>query len=115
MSTRKSTDEKINNVDEQMRLLAEEKKTLQKKKRAEEQEKQKQRLCKRGSVVEKHLPDLAALTDEQFNIFEEKILFIEQTKRIITEILTPQFTPSRSAKSAKEESDIGTATEGNET
>ena len=112
---KKTTNEKINNVDEQMRLLAEEKKTLQKKKREEEQEEQKQRCHRRGIKVEKHLPDLAEMTDEQFDTFAEKVLFTEQTKRIIAEILSPQFKPSRSAKSAKDETDIGTATEEVET
>jgi len=116
---KKTTDEKINNVDEQMRILADEKKTLQKKKREEEQEEQKQRCHKRGIKVEKQLPDFAKMTDEQFDIFAKKVLFTEQTKRIISEILTLQSMPSRSAKSAKEESVLDTGqldvTEGNET
>ena len=114
---KKTTDERINNVDEQMRLLTEEKKALQKVKREEELEKQKQRYCKRGGIVEKQLPDLATLTDEQFDTFANKVLFTEQTKRIISEILSPPPATSRSAKSAKVETDIGAeqlTTQGNE-
>jgi hypothetical protein len=98
MSKKKTTTDKITDVDEQMKQLAEEKKALQKLKREEEQEEQKQRCHRRGVKVEKQLPDLATFTDEQFNIFAEKVLFTEQTKTIISEILTPQPTPSRSVK-----------------
>ena len=114
---KKTTDEKLNNVDEQMRILAEEKKALQKKKREEEQEERNKRYCKRGGIVEKHIPDLATLTDEQFDTFANKVLFTEQTKRIISEILSPQPATSRPAKSAKDEPDIDTGqltTQGNE-
>ena len=107
MSKKKTTTDKITDVDEQMKQLAEEKKALQRKKREEEQEEQKQRSHRRGVKVEKQLPDLATFTDEQFNIFAEKVLFTEQTKTIISEILTPLPTPSRSVKSpSKSKGDI---------
>jgi hypothetical protein len=110
MSKKKTTNDKITDVDEQMRQLAEEKKALQKKKREEELEEQKQRCNRRGVKIEKQLPDLATMTDEQFNIFAEKVLFTEQTKTIISDILTPQPTPSRCVKSPpKSDSEIDTA------
>jgi len=116
-TTKKTTDEKINNVDEQMRVLAEEKKALQRKKREEEQEEQKQRCHRRGVNVEKQLSDLAKLTDEQFDTFAKKVLLTEQTKRIISEILSPPPATPRSAKPPKSDDDFNTeqlTTQGNE-
>ena len=103
---KKSTTDKIQTVDEQMRQLAEEKKALQKMKRKEELEEQKQRCFSRGGKIEKQLPDLATFTDEQFNIFTKKVLFTEQTKTIINGILTPHSANSRSVKPPKSDGDF---------
>ena len=41
------------------------------------------RLCKRGGIVEKPLPDLINLTDEQFDAFVEKTLLSGHAERIL--------------------------------
>ena len=114
---KKSTADKLNNVDEQIRQLEEQRKALRKTEREEKEKERNRRLCKRGGIVEKHIPDLVMLTDEQFDIFANKVLFTEQTKRIISEILTPQPATSRPAKPPKSDGDIDTGqltTQGNE-
>ena len=105
---KKTTGEKINNVDEQMRILAEEKKALQKKKREEEQDERNKRYCKRGGIAEKQIPELAKMTDEQFDFFAEKVLFTEYAKRVIADILNPQPTPAPSVNPPKDEDDSDT-------
>jgi len=103
----KSTAEKIQFELEKRKKHDNEIKRLQQLQREEEKEIRERRYCKRGGVVEKQLPDLATMTDEQFNIFAEKVLFTEQTKTIISEILTLHPTPSRSVKSpSKSKGDI---------
>ncbi|MDR2560079.1 MAG: hypothetical protein LBC86_11155, partial [Oscillospiraceae bacterium] len=85
------------------RQLEEQRKALRKTEREEKEKERNRRLCKRGGIVEKHIPDFAMLTDEQFDIFANKVLFTEQTKCIISEILTPQPATSRPAKPPKSE------------
>ena len=105
---KKSTADKLNSVDEQMRVLAEEKKTLQKKKREEEQDERNKRYCKRGGIIEKHIPELATLTDEQFDFFAKKVLFTEYAKCVIADILNPQPTPAPSVNPPNDEDDSDT-------
>lgn len=60
------------------------------------------RLCKRGGLVEKLLPELITLTDKQFDTFVEKALLTEYTRRIIKD-LSAEPVPTISAPQAKEE------------
>ncbi len=47
------------------------------------------RLCQRGGQVEKLLPGLITLTDEQFNVFVEKTLLTPFSKRVLAELTSP--------------------------
>jgi hypothetical protein len=44
------------------------------------------RLCRRGGLVEKLLPDLAAITDEQFEIFVKKTLLSGYAEKFLKEL-----------------------------
>ena len=89
MSTRKTTAEKIEAaIIEKQQAEARIKKLLQQQK-AEERKARNHRLCKRGGLVEKFLPDLARLTDEQFDIFVEKTLLTPHTAKVLTELAPP--------------------------
>ena len=82
----KTTTQKRLSVEEQIRQLENHRKQLIQQEKAEERKARNHRLCKRGGTVEKLLPDLITLTDEQFDIFVNRVLLSEQTKRIIAEI-----------------------------
>ena len=61
------------------------KKLLQEQK-TQERKDRNHRLCKRGGLVEKLLPDLIKLSDEQFQIFVDKTLLTKHSKNILAEL-----------------------------
>ena len=65
------------------------KKFLQQQK-AQERKDRNHRLCKRGGLVEKLLPDLIKLSDEQFQVFVDKTLLTRHTKNILAELVPPE-------------------------
>jgi hypothetical protein len=68
-------------------LLNRKKEFIQKEKAAEKKERT-HRLCKRGGLLEKLLPETVPLTDEQFETFAKKVLLTDYTKRILANIST---------------------------
>ena len=82
----KTTTEKIQSKQEEIKQHENELKRLIQQQRAEEKKARTHRLCERGGIVEKLLPDLATFTSEQFDIFTQKVLLSEQTKRVIADI-----------------------------
>ena len=92
---KKSIHEKIQAELERKKQIENEIKRLIQKERAEEKKARTHRLCKRGGIVEKLLPELATFTDEQFDVFLNKVLLTAQTKRIIADIaVIPNFSPA---------------------
>ena len=83
---RKTTAEKIAEAQQRKEQMQNQIKRLQQQQKSEERKARTHRLCKRGGIVEKLLPDLATFTDEQFDIFVKKVLLTEHTKRVITDI-----------------------------
>jgi hypothetical protein len=90
MAQRKTLNEKI----EIARLESEQKekelKELLKKKKEEDRKARNHRLCERGGKVEKVLPDLIRLTEDQFEIFVQKTLLTGFAARILKELLPPE-------------------------
>jgi hypothetical protein len=89
MSNRKTLEEKI----EMQKVKAEQeannlKKLLQEQKAAERKARN-HRLCKRGGIVEKLLPGLPGLSDEQFDTFVQKVLLTPHTTKIMSELAPP--------------------------
>jgi hypothetical protein len=64
----------------QVKRLLQEQKALGRKERAH-------RLCRRGALVEKLLPGLDALTDEQFDVFVNKTLLTGYAERTLRQLL----------------------------
>jgi NCAIR mutase (PurE)-related protein len=90
MSTRKTTSEKIEAAKiEKQQAEARIKKLLQEQK-AEERKIRNHRLCKRGGLVEKLLPDLSRLTDEQFDTFVQKTLMSGFAEKILRGLVPPE-------------------------
>jgi hypothetical protein len=83
-------------------------KQLLQQQRATDRKVRNHRLCKRGGFVEKHLPDLIKLTDEQFETFVKKTLLTGHTAKILKELVPP--TP---VTAADQQADVITAQGGN--
>jgi len=89
MSTRKTTAEKIEDaIIEKQQAEARIKKLLQEQK-AEERKARNHRLCKRGGLVEKLLPELSILTDEQFDTFVQKALMSGFAEKVLRSLVPP--------------------------
>jgi hypothetical protein len=79
--------ERIAEVEAEIRQLNEQKKKLKQQHNEEARKARNHRLCRRGGLVEKLLPEIIAFTDTQFDTFVEKTLLTSHTKRAIAEIL----------------------------
>ena len=113
MSTRKTTAERIEAARiEKQQAETRIKKLLQEQK-AQERKERNHRLCKRGGLVEKLLPDLIKLTDEQFEIFVQKTLMSGFAEKILRGLVPPEsdaesdngiaaISPAETAKRAAE-------------
>ena len=96
MAARKTTSEKIDKQRAKMAEIEGEIKELLQKKKKEERDARNHRLCSRGGKVEKLLPELATLTEEQFETFVQKTLLTGFAERILRQIAPP---PAESADS----------------
>ena len=98
MSNRKTTAEKIEAAKiEKQQAEARIKKLLQEQK-AQERKERNHRLCKRGGLVEKLLPDLARLTDEQFDTFVQKTLMSGFAEKILRGLVPQESEPNAEQK-----------------
>jgi hypothetical protein len=75
--------EKIAGIEEEIEHLKTRQKQLKQEYNAQERKARNHRLCKRGGIVEKHLPELITLTDDQFNVFVEKALLTGYVEKIL--------------------------------
>ena len=64
--------EKIASKDEQIQQLLNQKKQLIQKQKADERKVKIKRQCYRHGVLEKHMPELVTLTDEQYEAYIKK-------------------------------------------
>ena len=79
----KTKAEKIANIELQMSQLENQRKKLIQEQKQQERKDRTKRLCKRMGLFESMLPETIPLTDEQFQIFLEKTVTTEQSRRIL--------------------------------
>jgi len=84
----KTTAEKIATKREQIQQLQNEEKQLIQKQRAEERNARTRRFCSRHGLLEKFMPDLAAITDEQYETFIRKGFNTSYGQKILAEIVS---------------------------
>lgn len=89
MAQRKTLDEQIELALAEREKKEERIKLLLARRRTKEDKARTHRLCKRGGLVEKHLPRLAMLTDDQFDVWIKKTLLSGFAERALNEILPP--------------------------
>jgi len=99
--------ERIASIDEEMSKLAEQRKTLLEAHRAQERKARTRRLCQRGGLLEKMLPDTIPLSDEQFQSFLEKIVANDYGRRTLA-----TFTAQNPAAKPAPEGGGGSAAQG---
>jgi len=87
MATAKTTTERIAETKEKIEQLEKKKKKLEQAQNAQERKARTKRLCRRGGYLEKILPDTITLTDEQFDLFLDKTLLTDFTRRTLANIL----------------------------
>ena len=83
----KTTAEKIATKREQIQQLQNQEKQLIQKQKAEERKARTRRFCSRHGLLEKVMPDLAAITDEQFETFIRKGINTSYGQKILAEIV----------------------------
>ena len=94
----KTKAEKIAAIELQMTQLENQRKKLIQEKKQQERKDRTKRLCKRMGLFESMLPDTIPLTDEQFQIFLEKTVVTEHSRRILDGLTAqPKVTPSPSS------------------
>ena len=87
MAIKRTIEEKIEaRLEEKRQLEAQIKKLLQEQ-RTQKNKERTHRLCKRGGLVEKYLPELIELTDDQFQVFINKCLLSNFTMKTLSELV----------------------------
>lgn len=79
----KTKAEKIAAIELQMTQLENQRKKLIQEQKQQERKDRTKRLCKRMGLFESMLPESISLTDEQFQIFLEKTIAAEHSRRIL--------------------------------
>ena len=116
MSNRKTLDERIEAARVEKQQAEARIKELLNQQKVQERKDRNHRLCKRGGQVEKLLPGLAELTEEQFETFVQKTLltgFAEKVLRGLSSDGTVDDTvskPTETAKNVSADSGVETST-----
>ena len=106
----KTINEKIAEAQAKIEQYKNQEKQLIQKRKTQERKDRTKRLCSRHGLLEKYMPDLITITDEQFEMFIKKGIDTSYGRNILVEIKaktevtpTPQTTetaqPSRTAES----------------
>jgi len=79
--------ERIEKIRNEMEQLKKQEKELLKKHKEEERKARNRRLCSRHGLLEKYMPDLINITDEQFEIFVKTGIDTSYGKKRLGEIM----------------------------
>ena len=108
----KTRKEKIASYEERIAQLENQRKQEIQKMKAEERKARTRRLCSRHGLLEKFMPDLATITDEQFEEFIKRGINTSYGQKILAEIVakgTSQTENSDTAKTSSQQTENGTA------
>ena len=89
MSGKRTIDERIEAHREEKRQIEARIKKLMQEQRTQKNKERTHRLCKRGGLIEKYLPDLIKLSDDQFQVFINKCLLSNFTMKALSELSAP--------------------------
>ena len=105
----KTTEEKIESVQEQIRQLENQKKRLMQEQRERARKVRTKRLIERGAILESLIPDADTFTNEQIKAFLEKTIRTESARKARENLTTAQ-SESAAAKAAGTAQGSGGAT-----
>ena len=86
MAKRRTLDEQIELAQKELKEREARIKMLLGRQRSKADSDRTHRLCKRGGLIEKLMPELITLTDKQFDIFIEKCLLTDYVRKVINEL-----------------------------
>jgi superfamily II RNA helicase len=106
----KSKQERITGIEEQIAQLENQRKQLVQKQKEDERKERTRRLCKRHGLLEKYMPELAAISDEQFEMFIKRGINTSYGKKMLAEIIAkPQPAAPQEAKELPQAAPTGSA------
>jgi hypothetical protein len=82
-----STTKRIESIQTQIQELEKQQKQLLQRQKAAERKARTHRLCKRGGEIEKLLPGIETLTEEEFRTFVKRVILTEDALRTLTDLL----------------------------
>jgi hypothetical protein len=85
--TAKTAEEKVAIKDAKILQLQNEKKQILQREKAKKQKERTNRLCRRHGLIEKFMPDLITITDEQFEAFIRTWIRTEKGRNKLAEII----------------------------
>ncbi len=100
MAQRRTTQEQLDAARKELEQKEIRIKDLLKRQKKEERKARTHRLCERGGLVEKLMPDLIRLTTEQFEVFVEKALLTGYAAKILSGLLPPPAKPQDDTETA---------------
>ena len=80
--------ERIATIKEQIAQLENQRKQLLQKEKESERKARTKRFCSRHGLLEKYMPDLITLTDEQFETFIKRGVATKYGRSVLTEIIS---------------------------
>lgn len=95
----KTTEERIESVQEQIRQLENQKKRLMQEQKERERRARTKRLIERGAILESLIPEADTFTNEQIKAFLEKTIRTESARKALVNLTTAQGEPA-AAKAA---------------
>ena len=90
----KTTEEKIESVQEQIRQLENQKKRLMQEEKERERKARTKRLIERGAILESLIPEADGFTNEQIKAFLEKTIRTESARKALANLTTAQGEPA---------------------
>ena len=113
MSNRKTLEQKIAQAQAEIEQRENRLKELKKMQTDKERKERTHRLCKRGAVLEKYLPDSIPLTDEQFQAFVEEAAANDFGRRKLAYIISQgpdKYLPKSAEKATQQGSTVAAET-----
>jgi hypothetical protein len=108
-------EERISNIETQIAELVKQRKNIIQAQKAAERKARTHRLCKRGGEIEKNLPGIETLTEEEFKAFANITFLTPYSKKELAKILANKavakpveeaVNPVQEVKESEQESDI---------
>ena len=103
----RTTEEKIESVQEQIRQLENQKKRLMQEQKERERKARTKRLIERGAILESLIPEAETFTNEQIKAFLEKTIRTESARKALANLTTARGEPAALKDGASAKGEAG--------